>query len=67
MPVEMGLGEGALCKNVQKLRPPPRQRGVGRRMAPQSGDLNPNVSTGEVSSWAQDADELCTANAMLKS
>ena len=46
----MGLGEEALCKNVQKLRPPPRQRGVGRRMAPQSGDLNPNVSTGEPSS-----------------
>ena len=50
VPVEMGLGEEALCKNVQKLRPPPRQRGVGRRMAPQSGDLNPTVSIGEVSS-----------------
>ena len=46
----MGLGEEALCKNVQKLRPPPRQRGVGRRMAPHSGDLNPTVSIGEVSS-----------------
>jgi len=45
----MGLGEEALCKNVQKLRPPPRQRGVGRRMAPQSGDLK-KVSTGELSS-----------------
>ena len=50
VPVEMGLGEEALCKNVQKLRPPPRQRGVGRRMAPQSGDLNPTVSIGELSS-----------------
>ena len=50
VPVEMGLGEEALCKNVQKLRPPPRQRGVGRRMAPQSGDLNPTVSIGDVSS-----------------
>ena len=50
VPVEMGLGEEALCKNVQKLRPPPRQRGVGRRMAPQSGDLNPTVSIGEDSS-----------------
>ena len=36
--------------HVQKLRPPPRHRGVGRRMAPQSGDLNPTVSIGEVSS-----------------
>ena len=44
------LGEGALCKNVQKLRPPPRQRGVGRRMAPQSGARKPTVSIGEVSS-----------------